>query len=377
MNSPERQDEFGAADWTEKILQSLVCATTADDAAVVAAAAWLTFGNVDAAIAVLFVTSTQCAVARAERDSNGGVRVSTGMQRAPIAALLDDGRLATLVAVNHPSVKSRWIAWPQHLAACFVDRFDESTDGLTERLVDQILSRTVSPQSLIPSSDRLEALAEFAAGAGHEINNPLGSIIGQTQLLLKSEQQTDRRQALSTIGSQAWRIRDMIGDCMLYARPPAPDFLDCLLNELVRHSAENAALALQEPLSKVRLKFSSENITARVDAAQFVTLVSHLVRNALEAGRDAGVDSAVIVELTYDSGAIVLTVTDRGSEIADESVRRHLFDPCFSGRQAGRGMGFGLPVCWQIVRNHGGLLLQETPADGGNRFFVAIPASDR
>ncbi len=70
---------------------------------------------------------------------------------------------------------------------------------------------------------KLEALAEFAAGAGHEINNPLAAISGRVQLLLATETDPAKRQALKTIGGQVYRIRDMIGDLMLFARPPKPD----------------------------------------------------------------------------------------------------------------------------------------------------------
>src|SRR5579872_5831871 len=69
---------------------------------------------------------------------------------------------------------------------------------------------------------KLRALAEFAAGAGHEINNPVATIVGYAQQLLADETNPDRRHALATIGAQAYRIRDMIGDVMLFARPPAP-----------------------------------------------------------------------------------------------------------------------------------------------------------
>ena len=76
---------------------------------------------------------------------------------------------------------------------------------------------------ILPDSDKLEALAEFAAGAGHEINNPLATIIGRAQLLLKDERDPQRRQMLLSIGAQAYRIRDMIGDTMLFGRPPVPE----------------------------------------------------------------------------------------------------------------------------------------------------------
>src|SRR6516164_1824452 len=84
------------------------------------------------------------------------------------------------------------------------------------------------PEAESAASDRqlmelkLRALAEFAAGAGHEINNPVATIVGHAQQLMAGESDPDRRHALATIGAQAYRIRDMIGDVMLFARPPEP-----------------------------------------------------------------------------------------------------------------------------------------------------------
>ena len=80
---------------------------------------------------------------------------------------------------------------------------------------------------------KLEALAEFAAGAGHEINNPVATIVGRAELLLKGETNPERRQALLTIGAQALRIRDMIGDLMLFARPPKPELQSLNLVEVL------------------------------------------------------------------------------------------------------------------------------------------------
>ena len=77
--------------------------------------------------------------------------------------------------------------------------------------------------TVAPDDDRLESLAEFAAGAGHEFNNPVATIVGRVQLLLRDEADPARRQALETIAGQAYRIRDMISDVMVFARPPAAE----------------------------------------------------------------------------------------------------------------------------------------------------------
>src|SRR5690606_18090076 len=81
---------------------------------------------------------------------------------------------------------------------------------------------------------KLAAMAELAAGAGHEINNPVATIAGRARLLLESETDPNRRRSLATIVSQALRIRDMIGDLMLFARPPQPVPVPCDLREIAR-----------------------------------------------------------------------------------------------------------------------------------------------
>ncbi len=71
-------------------------------------------------------------------------------------------------------------------------------------------------------AEKLEALAEFAAGAGHEINNPLTVISGRAQLLLRDEKDPERRRTLALIRAQAVRVNEMIADMRLFARPPEP-----------------------------------------------------------------------------------------------------------------------------------------------------------
>jgi signal transduction histidine kinase len=239
------------------------------------------------------------------------------------------------------------------------------TSGL---LIEQLRQTSTSPteaDSLSPTRLRdlkLEAMAEFAAGAGHEINNPVATIAGRSALLIKTETDPERRRILETIGGQAYRIRDMIGDAMTYARPPEP------VLEAFEPAAEilriGQRLLLQFSDRKVALETSlDETIQLRADREQFRVVVSCLLKNSLESVGDNG---QVRIELGRmpESGepvsqspcpAIRLAVSDDGVGLS-ETEREHLFDPFYSGRQAGRGLGFGLPKCWQILRLHRGTI---------------------
>ena len=219
-------------------------------------------------------------------------------------------------------------------------------------------------------------MAEFAAGAGHEINNPVATIAGRAALLLRSETDPERRRALETIGGQAYRIRDMIGDAMTFARPPEPR-QECL-------AASTAIREVIEQLKRSPLANSAaidievdESIELDADPEQFRVVISCLLKNSQEAvERSGGGQIRLSLQANSasdcDEGWALLTVSDDGPGLNDVE-REHLFDPFFSGRQAGRGLGFGLARCWRIVRMHGGLIDAHCPEGSGLEIRIRWP----
>lgn len=206
---------------------------------------------------------------------------------------------------------------------------------------------------------KLEALAEFAAGAGHEINNPVATIAGRASLLLRGETDPERRRALETIGGQAYRIRDMIGDAMTFARPPEPQLQTISPASLIKDVLDSLEESRKQQESAIEFDLD-ESLQLCADPEQFRVVVSCLIRNSLEAPQRGG---HIQIQLSRNADSVMLLVSDDGPGL-DEIEREHLFDPFFSGRQAGRGLGFGLSRCWQILRQHGGSLEVEK-CDGG------------
>lgn len=300
----------------------------------------------------------------------------------PFAILLNQGDIIEAIAETGliGGLHVQVLPWPD-LAAAMIVQFPEviepAQQALQETLIAtcrQLVSRAMDRAILLPRADLLEAMAEFAAGAGHEINNPLGSILGQIQILLKSDQSTDRRQAFETIGAQAWRIRDMIGNSMLFARPPQPQKQVINLVDVVQQTLQPFNKSAADAGVEIHFATTADEIAIVADRSQMSTLISQLVRNAIEAIRGANRDGSVSVTLRDDLPQTVeLSVADNGPGVLSDEVRQHLFNPFYSGRSAGRGLGFGLCLSWQIVRMHGGLILHDTPADGGAAFHVALP----
>lgn len=239
------------------------------------------------------------------------------------------------------------------------DSFDESAFDLLVRQAQALDAHQLD--------EKLAAMAELAAGAGHEVNNPLGSIVGRASLLLKGENDPERRRTLAAIVSQAYRGRDMIGDLMLFARPPAPlpESVD------VESAIDEVCSEFSDDLRDRQLAVEGlrgQDLAVWADATQFRIVLCELIRNSLHfAPRDSTID----ISTSLYEGDVLISVSDCGPSLS-EVERRHLFDPFFSGRQAGRGLGFGLTKCWRIAKLHGGSIAFDDAA-GVNRFQVSWP----
>lgn len=220
---------------------------------------------------------------------------------------------------------------------------------------------------------KLDALAEFAAGAGHEINNPLTVISGHAEILLK-DADPDQRYHLSVILAQTRRAYEMIADIRLFARPPQPQWenieLIDFLNHLVRdfqQEENNAkiefACRFLDENSECKLSFPCScpedpvSVKIQSDSAQLRTILGALIKNSREAiaDRPGKIDLCVkkFQAESPDRSGIRFILQDNGPGIPEE-FREQIFSPYFSGRSAGRGLGFGLPKAWRLLQNLGG-----------------------
>ncbi len=243
-------------------------------------------------------------------------------------------------------------------------RLEQEVDSLHDRL-----GRVADSAGSNLNAAKLEALAEFAAGAGHEINNPLAVISGHAQRLLRTEQDDDRADSLRTVVRQTQRIAGILREVMQFARPPKPEPGRVPVADLFA-----AVAADLEPLAAERgVRLTTETVPAGValtaDAGQLRQAVGAVTRNAVEA---AGADGWVRLAAEAAPTGVRLVVDDGGPGLTPE-VLAHAFDPFYCGRPAGRGRGLGLPSAWRLARQNGGDLRHEPVANGPTRFAFAFP----
>jgi signal transduction histidine kinase len=248
---------------------------------------------------------------------------------------------------------------------------------LAERLEQVVRShrdRVASEEPRLAHAKRA-ALAEFAAGAGHELNNPLAVIVGRAQLLLARTTDAGAIRSLRAILTQAQRAHRILRDLMFFARPPEPRPRFCQPEEIVRNCVRD--LKEQADESGVRLIAEARGSDAKVwadpDALRHVT--EALLRNALEATPKGGSVQVTTTTATSPSGApesLSWLVQDSGRGLSSTDSA-HLFDPFYCGRQAGRGVGLGLPRVARIVEQCGGEIRWHPAPCQGTVFHVHLP----
>ena len=221
---------------------------------------------------------------------------------------------------------------------------------------------------------KLDAMKELAYGASHEINNPLANIAARAQSLLRDETHPERRRALEAIHQQAIRAHEMISDLMLFARPPKLVIETVDLNEIARQCVTSLAREAAEREIEFALRLPAEPTSVTGDAEQLTVAVKAVCVNALEAIGRLGVVTITVSQENFagaDRG--VIEIADTGPGIPPE-IRDHIFDPFFSGREAGRGLGFGLSKCWRIVTEHGGDIVVTSDKSEGATFTIYLPS---
>jgi two-component system, NtrC family, sensor kinase len=246
-----------------------------------------------------------------------------------------------------------------------VERLEEDCDKL-----HLALERARGEEASRLQELKLKALAEFAAGAAHEINNPLAVISGQAQYLLAHEEEPARQRSLQTIINQAQRVHQVLTEVLQFARPPRPQRQIVDVRTLIREvtlSLGDLALQRQIELSGPE---PEHPVYLSADPRQIGTALQCLLRNAIEAAPSGGWARLRLEAPTPER--VELIVEDNGTGPVPAQIE-HLFDPFYSGRQAGRGRGMGLPTAWRLARQHDGEVRFDRLLGGPTRFVLSLP----
>lgn len=224
-------------------------------------------------------------------------------------------------------------------------------------------------------SHRLASVGRLAAGAAHEINNPLTIISLNLQIMDRLLTQEDTnlqeiRNRLKVISGQEQRISKIIGELMGFARPTQPKLEATDVTRIM-----NAVLmVIGDRVSMIKIKIDNQipvdlpNVY--VDAGQIEQVFMNLLINANHAMPDGG---TLTLRAEIDrNNRVSLAISDTGTGIAKENIGK-IFDPFFTTKKEGEGTGLGLAICHSIVEHNGGALQVQSEEGVGSTFIVRLP----
>ena len=223
------------------------------------------------------------------------------------------------------------------------------------------------------SAERLAAVGQLAAGAAHEINNPLAIVYARAQLLELKEPDESRKKSLRQMMEQIERITSILGSLMDFARPAVPRFeptdLGAVLEKtlaLVRGGLEKAGIA-------VDLKITPGLAPVRADGRQLEQVFLNLLLNAEHAmeAKEGGT-LTLSVGPAKDPGFAQAVVRDTGSGISPENLAR-IFDPFFTTKEEGKGTGLGLSTSYGIIAGHSGEIAVDSEEGRWTEVRVVLP----
>ncbi len=219
-------------------------------------------------------------------------------------------------------------------------------------------------------SRKLAAIGRMAAGAAHEINNPLAIVSGRVQLLMKMEEDPSRQHHLEMIRSQCDRMSKIISDILTFGKPEAPAITSASLEEVVSGAVELVRDHAEERGTAINVDIPEGLPQIAADASKLEQALRNLLANAVDAVKEHGrID--ITVELDEKGNFVSVSIADNGKGMDRETLEK-IFEPFFTTK-AGTGTGLGLAICHSIVASHGGLIkVRSTPGEG-TVFAVSIP----
>ncbi|MFA5291976.1 MAG: ATP-binding protein [Phycisphaerae bacterium] len=254
----------------------------------------------------------------------------------------------------------------------------EHDQSIAQAVIDNFAQtpKEQPPQLSQPAADVRETIAEIAAGAAHELNNPLAVISGRAQLLMESETDETKKLIMRQIVEKTGDAYEMVGQLMSYARPAKPQIRTVSPFIMVNNCLEKAnARYLSEPID-VTVE-NIENLSdIEVDPEQIAEAIAQIIYNALESYESGNGPVRIIGSEQPQSDTIEIVIKDQGCGMSEETLRKAA-EPFFSDKAAGRQRGMGLALASSLLKNNGCTISIQSQPDKGTTVTILLPKTNK
>jgi two-component system NtrC family sensor kinase len=254
-------------------------------------------------------------------------------------------------------------------------KLEESYQTL-EKKVEERTSELKKSQETMVQQEKMVGIGQLAAGIAHELNTPLGTIIGYAQMLREDLAQRPSAVNLDDVDEiigQAGRCRDLVKNLLNFSRRSTTEKTRSDINEVVRKILSLVEHDFEMKGVGVHIDLDSSVPHTLVNENEIAQLILNLANNAADSMPNGG-NLYVSTKYNEEPDEIQITVRDTGHGIG-ESDRNRVFEPFFTTKEVGKGTGLGLSISYKIVQNHSGSIDFDTVTGQGTTFRVRLPAN--
>ncbi len=236
------------------------------------------------------------------------------------------------------------------------------------------ITREKKFEQQVVQSERLAAMGAMIGGVAHELNNPLTSILGVSELLQDSQTTDAARKQIAILQQQARRAAEIVHNLTYFATPPTPGKTRVNLGEIVERTLNLHSYSLRK--NNITVDFVREPGLPYVqgDPHQLMQIFLNLILNAEQAIRESRDRGTLRIRLGTTGNSVWASFLDDGPGIP-AAILPSIFDPFYTTKRPGRGTGLGLSICKSVMKEHNGTVEAANAPGGGSAFTVSLPAA--
>jgi len=241
------------------------------------------------------------------------------------------------------------------------------------RALERAHAELVATQAQLVQSAKLASIGQLAAGLAHEMNNPIGIILGFAQLIGQRYGDEKLKGYAAAIEREAMRVRRIVEDLLGFARQTAAATTRIDLRQTADEALNLVEYQMTKENIRVHRRYSAEPAWVMADPDQVLQVLMNLIQNARQAMPTGG---EMTVSTWSEGSWSLIAVADTGVGISPENLER-IFDPFYTTKPVGQGTGLGLSVSYGIIGRHGGDIQVASQVGAGTTFTIRLPAASK
>jgi len=299
----------------------------------------------------------------------------------PRASIVAEESLAKLEEVKKVTEGQAWNGLLVHCrrdgttfqAACAVVPLTNAQGQVTHFVhMERDITEELRLRSQLIHSERLSAVGQLVSGVAHELNNPLQSILGFTELLIDAEERPELRRDLEQVRSEAIRAGKIVRNLLAFVRRSSSERMTASVNDIVKTTISLRSYEFGTANIRLFESYAEDLPPVIVNPEEIQQVILNLILNAEQAMRGARRSGTLTVTTNVVDEMVTIEIQDDGPGVPTALAGR-VFEPFFSTKDVGEGTGLGLSIALGIAEAHGGSLTL-VPTEKGACFRLAVPA---